>query len=120
MKEEIIKKLLDEKAKNTKLIRELATILKIPRLHHKYIKENGVNEFIEKCRDVVEHHDKTEQERDLSQERVRARHFESIEKYENNSMNSDFKKSSRDNSVILKKLPFSVLYPDESSPLKIH
>jgi hypothetical protein len=58
----VIAKLLEEKEANKQTIKELATILKIPRLHLDYIKKNGVDTFVEKCKEVVYHHDMIEEE----------------------------------------------------------
>jgi hypothetical protein len=50
VREQVIIKLNDEKNSNIKMLRELATALKIPRLHLEWMKKNGVDEFVERCK----------------------------------------------------------------------
>ena len=84
IKDGVIARLQKELQVVKQQLKELATIIRIPRKHHAYIREHGVAEFVEKCKEVVEHHDKVEEEREYSLERLRARKRESIEKYEEN------------------------------------
>lgn len=57
VKDEVIAKLNEEKDSNKKMMRELATVLKIPRLHHEWMKKNGVDEFVDRCKKIIEAHD---------------------------------------------------------------
>ncbi len=57
VKDEVIAKLNEEKDSNKKMMRELATVLKIPRLHLEWMKKNGVDEFVAKCKKIIETHD---------------------------------------------------------------
>ncbi len=57
VKDEVIAKLNEEKDSNKKMMRELATVLKIPRIHLEWMKKNGVDEFVEKCKKIIETHD---------------------------------------------------------------
>lgn len=54
---EIETRLLKERAHNFQKIKEMAMLLKIPRLHFNYIKENGVDDFVVRCKEYVEYHD---------------------------------------------------------------
>lgn len=83
--EKVVDKLQQDIDTLKKQLREMATILKIPRLHHKYLREHGVNEFIDKCKEVVEYHDKLEEEYEYSQRRLKARIRDSIERSEEHS-----------------------------------
>ena len=67
----------------------------MPRLHFKYIREHGVDEFIARCKEIVERHDEEHEEEIYKTERMRARHNESIEKFENSSLKSEFKKAKK-------------------------
>jgi hypothetical protein len=40
----------------------METLLKIPRLHDKYIKEHGVHEFVKQCQEVVHRWTQKQQE----------------------------------------------------------
>ena len=38
-------------------MKQIATLLKVPRLHHKYIANNGTFDFIEKCEEIIAEND---------------------------------------------------------------
>lgn len=38
-------------------MKQIATLLRIPRAHHAYITKYGVYDFIEKCEDIVANND---------------------------------------------------------------
>ena len=57
VREEVIAKLNVEKDSNMKMLRELATVLKIPRLHLEWMKRNGVDEFVDRCKKIIEEND---------------------------------------------------------------
>ncbi len=38
-------------------MKQIAALLKIPRLHHKYIANNGTFDFIEKCEEIIAEND---------------------------------------------------------------
>ncbi|MFN9908445.1 MAG: hypothetical protein ACK56F_20340, partial [bacterium] len=70
---EIEQRLLKERAHNMEKMREMAMMLKVPRLHFNYIKENGVDEFVARCKEYVEYHDFVYEEEERSKERLKAR-----------------------------------------------
>jgi hypothetical protein len=57
VKDEVIAKLNEEKDSNKKMMRELATALKVPRLHLEWMKKNGVDEFVDRCKKIIDVHD---------------------------------------------------------------
>lgn len=84
VKDEVIVKLNEEKDSNKKMMRELATVLKIPRLHLEWMKKNGVDEFVDRCKRIIETHDQEVYQWEHSLDRMKARHFESVDKYSSN------------------------------------
>jgi len=44
--------------KNRVQMKQIATLLRIPRAHHAYINKYGTYDFIEKCEDVIKNNDK--------------------------------------------------------------
>ena len=111
---EIQRTLLQERAHNLEKMREMATILKVPRLHFNYIKENGVDQFVERCKEYVQYHDFIYEEEERSQERIRARAEVAIEKFDNSSLSNTFKKASTLYNSELKRPPFIQVYPEKS------
>ena len=113
VKDEIIAKLNEEKDSNKKMMKELATALKIPRLHHEWMKKNGTDEFVERCKRVIEAHDKEHELWEHSLDRMKARHFESIDKFSNNfTVNqAGFIKARKEYSVEPIQVPFVLKYP---------
>jgi len=74
VKDKVIEKIeLDRKELQVK-IRDLAYILKVPRVHHAYIKDHGIDEFVNRCKSVVQYHDMKYEEFEYSTARMRARH----------------------------------------------
>ncbi len=118
VKDSIIKKLNEEKEEIWGQAREMAKILKIPRLHHAYIRENGVDNFVDRCKSVVDYHDKMQEDSEKEKVRMYARIHDSVEKSEQ-GRSSDYKLAQKEYNVAIKKIPFVVLYPDQerSSPL---
>ena len=104
VRDKVIEKILSEKKELEKKMRDMATILKVPRVHHAYIKDHGVDEFVDRCKSVVEYHDLKNDEFEYSTARMRARQQESLEK----TKDSDFKLAKKEYKVALKKIPFIV------------
>ena len=88
-------------------------LLKVPRLHFNYIKENGVDEFVARCREYVNYHDHLYEEEERSKERIRARETVAIEKFDNSSLSNSFKKASKDYIIEQKRPPFILTYPEK-------
>jgi hypothetical protein len=38
-------------------MKQIAALLRIPRLHHNYIANNGIFDFIEKCEEIIAEND---------------------------------------------------------------
>lgn len=53
-------------------------------MHHKYIREKGVDEFVERCKEVVELHDKQQEELEYMSARLLARRADSVERHDDN------------------------------------
>jgi hypothetical protein len=114
VKDKVIEKIELEKKELQTKIKELAAILKVPRVHHAYIRDHGVEDFVNRCRSVVHYHDLKNEEFEYSQMRYKARHKESIEKAGDPIIHdSDFKRAKKEYNVALKKIPFIVQYPDQ-------
>ena len=80
------------------------------------MKKNGVEEFVERCKNVIEYHDQEKDEEEHSLDRMKARHEESLKKFNNTSLNSEYARAKKEFHIIAKPLPFIVQYPNE--PLK--
>ena len=111
---EIEARLLKERAHNIEKIREMAMLLKIPRLHFNYIKDNGVDVFVTRCREYVEYHDTLYEEKERSRERLKAREGEAVDKFDNSSLTKTFKKANKDYNTDLKRPPFIQVFPERS------
>ena len=46
VQEKIINKLVEDKHNNMRIIGQLSILLKVPRLHYKYIEQNGIHPYI--------------------------------------------------------------------------
>ncbi len=53
VKDKVIEKIERDKKELQVKIKELAYILKVPRVHHAYIKDHGIDEFVNRCKSVV-------------------------------------------------------------------
>jgi hypothetical protein len=71
--EQIVQKQQQKFAENRSRIKEMATILKIPRLHHKYISSNGAADFVSRCEKVVKMHDVERHKQEVIDARVKLR-----------------------------------------------
>lgn len=111
---EIESRLFKERAFNMQKIREMATLLKIPRLHFNYIKENGVDDFVTRCKEYVDYHDMLYEEQERSRDRLKAREGEAVEKFDNSSLTNTFKKANKDYNTDLKRPPFIQVFPERS------
>ena len=49
----------DDVIKNRVTMKQIATLLRIPRAHHAYIAKYGSYDFIEKCEDIVNNNDRS-------------------------------------------------------------
>jgi hypothetical protein len=116
VREEVIVKLNVEKDSNIKMLRELATALKIPRLHLEWMKKNGVDEFVDRCKKIIEENDEDSEEFGHILDRMKARHGDSLKKFNNTSLNSEFIKTKKEFKFAAKPIPFVLQYPNE--PLK--
>lgn len=113
VKDKVIEKIELQKKELQAKVKELAAILKVPRVHHAYIKDHGVEDFVNRCRSVVQYHDLKNEEFEYSQMRFKARHKESVEKAGDPIIHdSDYKRAKKEYNVALKKIPFVVQYPD--------
>ena len=43
--------------KNRVMMKQIATLLRVPRAHHKYVDTYGAFDFIEKCNEIIEYND---------------------------------------------------------------
>ena len=50
---EVTERLIKENKTQSDKLKKFATLLRIPRLHWKYIEKHGVDEFVDYCEDVV-------------------------------------------------------------------
>jgi hypothetical protein len=92
----------------------MATLLKIPRLHFNYIKENGVDDFVTRCKEYVDYHDMLYEEQERSRDRLKAREGEAVEKFDNSSLTNTFKKANKEYNTDLKRPPFIQVFPERS------
>ena len=56
--------------KNRVKMKQFATLLRIPRAHHKYVDEHGAYDFIEKCNELIEYNDTRRLHREALEERA--------------------------------------------------
>jgi len=54
-------------------MKQIATLLRIPRAHHAYIMKFGAYDFIEKCEQIVENNDKIRLKEQAMEERASKR-----------------------------------------------
>ena len=57
----------------TERLRKAEFILRVPRMHHNYIKKYGVNEFIEKFNAILSEYQNVVEEAEVSKKRVKKR-----------------------------------------------
>jgi hypothetical protein len=95
VREEIIAKLLKEKSEHLFRIREMAYLLKIPRLHFDYIKQHGVDDFVDRCKEYVDYNDWVHEEKERSHDRLKAREADAVHRFEDTSLNGVFRKANK-------------------------
>ena len=54
-------------------MKQIATLLRVPRAHHRYIAEYGTYDFIEKCEEIVGSHDYARLNKEAQERRQVAR-----------------------------------------------
>ena len=62
-------------------MKQLATLLRIPRAHHAYIHKYGAYDFIEKCEDIVANNDMARNREQAKQDRAQQRSLWAIERH---------------------------------------
>lgn len=67
--------------KNRVSMKQLATLLRIPRAHHAYIHKYGAYDFIEKCEDIVANNDLARNREQAKQDRAQQRSLWAIERH---------------------------------------
>lgn len=55
--EHIVDRQQQDVVQNRVKMKQMAALLRIPRLHHRYIATNGTYDFIEKCEEVIAEND---------------------------------------------------------------
>lgn len=61
-------------------MKQMAALLRIPRLHHKYIANNGTYDFIEKCEEVIASNDFVRDRKEALVERAAKRQQVTMER----------------------------------------
>ena len=54
---QIVRMQQEDVIKNRVTMKQIATLLRIPRAHHKYVNTYGAFDFIEKCNEIIEYND---------------------------------------------------------------
>lgn len=78
--EQICKFQQEDVIKNRVSMKQIATLLRIPRAHHAYIMNYGAYDFIEKCEEIVDNNDRVRQREQMLQERARMRNVVTVER----------------------------------------
>lgn len=71
--EHIVDKQQLDVVKNRVKMKQIAALLKVPRLHHKYIANNGTFDFIEKCEEIIAENDFVRSRKEALIERAQKR-----------------------------------------------
>ena len=56
--------------KNRVMMKQIATLLRVPRAHHKYVDTYGAFDFIEKCNEIIEYNDTRRAKQDALEDRA--------------------------------------------------
>lgn len=61
-------------------MKQIATLLRVPRAHHKYVDNYGAFDFIEKCNDIIDYNDTKRLRQEALEERARIRQSFSVDR----------------------------------------